>query len=164
MPTLDDLLTTPALFALFGLERKFNVDMAILDQRYAELKKHAESLTSTDPAKAGQALAKLATGRRTLADPAARGGYLLDLIGGAGEPETDGLPPGFSEKTDALRSGGGVQAERDRLIGIATNLFRLTGSADNGVVQRERRRQIRETLNAIRRLDERADQSHGTPS
>ena len=43
--------------------------------------------------------------------------------------------------------------ERQRLLRVASNLFRLLGSADNGVVLRERRRQIRETLNAIGRLD-----------
>ena len=64
---------------------------------------------------------------------------------------TDGLPPGFAEK---LKSPAiDANAERSRLLSIASNLFRLLGNADNGVVLRERRRQIRETLNALRALD-----------
>jgi hypothetical protein len=45
-----------------------------------------------------------------------------------------------------------ASAERTRLLAVAANLFRLLGNADNGVVLRERRRQIRETLNALKAL------------
>ena len=155
MTALNYLLAAPDLFALFGLNRTFDVDLALLDLRYTELKRQVEAMTTTDAPKAGLVLESLATGHRTLTDPIARGGYLLDLIGGASEPETAGLPPGEGEKLEALRSDpAGAKAERDAMVARASNLFRLTGSADNGVVQRARRRQIRETLNAIRKLDE----------
>jgi hypothetical protein len=40
------------------------------------------------------------------------------------------------------------------MTGLAARLFRQLGSADNRVVQRERRRQIREALNALMQLDQ----------
>jgi hypothetical protein len=91
----------------------------------------------------------------TVTDPVAHGFALLREMGGAADAPTDALPHDFRARLDDLEKATPAQrgTERRRLLGIASNLFRLLGSADNGVVLRERRRQIRETLNAIQRLD-----------
>ena len=158
MSALDHLLAARDPFALFGLDRSFDVDLTQLNQRYAGLREQVQALAASDPDKAGRVLVELDHGRKAIASPVARGRLLLALLGGAGEPPTDGMPPGFREKLDG--TDGGVtrdwhEAERRRLIENASNLFRLLGSADNGVVKRERRRQIRVTLNAIEEVDRR---------
>lgn len=155
---MDHLLAARDPFALFGLERKFDVNLAQLDQRYAGLREHVQTLAASDPDKAGRVLAELEHGRKAIANPVARGRLLLDLLGGAGEPPTDAMPPGFREQLDGASRevvGDWHGAERRRLIETASNLFRLLSSADNGVVKRERRRQIRTTLNAIEEVDRR---------
>lgn len=163
MPALDYLLTAPDPFALLGIERRFDVDPAELDRRYGALLAHAGALSRSDPDQGKRVLEKLAEGRRVLADPVARGGLLLKLLGGAADAQTDSLPPRFRERLESARQEGPadwMEQERGRLTGVASNLFRLRGSADNGVVLRARRRQIRQTLNAIRAIDD--AQARGT--
>jgi hypothetical protein len=130
-------------FAVLGLDRRFDVDPLDVERRAAERAAQADGSTAQ----------RIHVARDELADPVSRGALLLRLMGGASDAPTAGLPPGFADqlKSETLD----VDAERDRLMNVASNLFRLLGNADNGVVLRERRRQIRETLNALRRLDER---------
>ena len=156
MSALDHLLAARDPFSLFGLDRKFDVDLTQLDQRFAGLREHVKTLEASDPEKTRQVLVELGQGRKAIASPVTRGRLLLDLLGGAGEPPTDAMPPGFRDELDG--ANGGVtgdrqEAGRRRLIETASNLFRLLSSADNGVVKRERRRQIRLTLNAIEEVD-----------
>ena len=122
-------------FAVLGLERRF-------DMHPADVERRAAQAGTSDP--------RVVAARDELVDPVSRGRLLLRLMGGAADAETDGLPPGFADrmKSDAFDVGD----ERDRLMNVASNLFRLLGNADNGVVLRERRRQIRQTLNALRAL------------
>jgi hypothetical protein len=125
-------------FAVLGLERRFDLDPADVERRAAQ---------------AGASDARVAAARDELASPVSRGALLLRLMGGAADAPTNALPPGFAER---IESGAfDAAAERDRLMNVAGNLFRLLGNADNGVVLRERRRQIRETLNALRALAQR---------
>ena len=153
---LDYLLLAPDPFVLFGLERSFDVNLVQLDERYAALAAQARSLASSDAGKSEKLLQKLEDGRAILADPVSRGEHLLRLLGGLGDPETDGLPPAFRERVKSGAVSGSSEegeAERRRLILSASSLFRQLGSADNGVVQASRRRQIRENLNALREID-----------
>jgi hypothetical protein len=137
------MVETSDSFAVLGLPRRFDVDPTEVERLAAERAKAADA----------SAAQRIAAARGEFADPGTRGTLLLTLMGGASDAPTDGLPPGFAEK---LNSGAlDVDAERDRLMNIASNLFRLLGNADNGVVLRERRRQIRETLNALGQLSER---------
>jgi len=128
---------------VLGLDRRFDLDPFDVERRASERAASADASTA----------ARINAARDEIADPVSRGTLLLRLMGGASDAPTDGLPAGFADKlkSDTLD----VDAERDRLMNVASNLFRLLGNADNGVVLRERRRQIRETLNALRRLDER---------
>ena len=130
-------------FAVLGLPRRFDVDLFELERVAAERAKTAAADATTAQ--------RVTAARDEIADPVARGTLLLRLMGGASDAPTDGLPAGFADKlnSDTLD----VDAEREQLLNVASNLFRLLGNADNGVVLRERRRQIRETLNALRRLD-----------
>jgi hypothetical protein len=130
-------------FAVLGLDRRFDLDPFDVERRASERAASADASTA----------ARINAARDEIADPVSRGTLLLRLMGGASDAPTDGLPAGFADKlkSDTLD----VDAERDQLMNVASNLFRLLGNADNGVVLRERRRQIRETLNALRRLAER---------
>src|SRR5688500_6834966 len=98
MSALDLLLTASDPFALFGLERTFDVSAAQLEERYAPLRSQATAAEQLDPENARRARAKLDEGRKVLADPVARGRLLLELLGGAGDPPADGLPAKFREK------------------------------------------------------------------
>jgi hypothetical protein len=131
-------------FAVLGLDRRFDVDPFEVERVAAD-----RATKAADPA----AAQRITAARDEIADPVSRGALLLRLMGGAWDAPTEGLPFGFADKlkSDTLD----VDAERDGLMNIASNLFRLLRSADNGGVLRERRRQVRETLNALRRLDER---------
>ena len=92
-----------------------------------------------------------------LASRAAQGELrLAQQNGAAADPPTDDLPPGFAERLAGLGpspSSEAVRAEVDRLGAEADRLFKQLRSADNEVVQRARRRQIRTLLNAQRRLE-----------
>jgi hypothetical protein len=127
-------------FAVLGLDRRFDVDPFDVEQRASERAAQADASTAR----------RINAARDEIADPVSRGRLLLRLMGGASDAPTDGLPPGFADKLNSYTLD--VDAERDRLMNVASNLFRLLGNADNGVVLRERRRQIRETLNALKKL------------
>ena len=76
--------------------------------------------------------------------------------GAVGDPATGGVPPGFEERVEAMGgrpSAEAIRQERDRLTREAERLFGQLGRADNEVVQRGRRRQIRTLVNALRRLE-----------
>jgi hypothetical protein len=159
MPTagLDYLLTAPDAWSLFGLERRFEVDLVLLEQRHAQLTQQARSFADRAPVTSEQLVQKLDEGRALLKNPVARGERLLSLLGGAQDPENDGVPPGFVEWFETFRRNpmpADMQQKREQLLENASRLFRNLGNADNAVVKRERRRQIRETLNAIRQLDQ----------
>jgi hypothetical protein len=127
-------------FAVLGLDRRFDVDPFDVERRASERAAKADASTAR----------RINAARDEIADPVSRGRLLLRLMGGASDAPTDGLPPGFADKLNSYTLD--VDAERDRLMNVASNLFRLLGNADNGVVLRERRRQIRETLNALKKL------------
>jgi DnaJ-domain-containing protein 1 len=153
---LDYLLSAGDPFSLFGLERSFDLNVVQLDERYADLTAQARALAGSDAGKSRQLLQKLDDGRAILADPVSRGEHLLRLLGGLADPKTDALPPAFRERVKSGAVSGSsaeAEAERRRLVLSASSLFRQLGSADNGVVQASRRRQIRETLNALREID-----------
>src|SRR3954452_14206772 len=94
---LDYLLKAPDAWSLFGLERRWEVDLVLLEQRHAQLTEQARALAERHPAKSAELVQKLDDGRALLAKPVARGDRRLSLLGGAHDPENDGLPPGFGE-------------------------------------------------------------------
>ena len=66
--------TDPAdFFAMFGLDRQYQVDPEAIDQRYRQLS------SGIDPAQRS----RLDEARAVLSDPVRRGDYLLDLLGAA---------------------------------------------------------------------------------
>ena len=156
MAGLDELLSAPDAFALFGLERSFDVNLEQLQHSHDTLVVLATTLGRGEPEKSAQLSAKIREARDVLANPVARGRLLLDLLGGAGDPANTGPPAKFREKRDAAARDGSwawADGERRRLVATASYLFRQLGSADNGVVQRERRRRIGESLHAIEAID-----------
>jgi hypothetical protein len=155
---LDYLLTAPDPFALFGLERSFDVNTVQLDQRLAQLTEQARGLAADDPDKSARVLEKLADGHKALSNPVTRGELLLASMGGKSDPENTSLPPHFLEgSAERVKDSDAYAHDWRQLILTASNLFRLMDSADNGVVKRARRQQIRQTLNGLREIQRRRD-------
>jgi DnaJ-domain-containing protein 1 len=150
--SLDHLLSASDPFTLFGFEHTFDINTTQLDQRYERLNRQARAIASDDPDKSARLLNELATGHKTLSDPATRGEVLLDALGGRSDPETSDLPPNFLARATERTDTDSYAHEWRHLILTASNLFRQLGSADNGAVQRERRRQIRQALNGLREI------------
>jgi molecular chaperone HscB len=114
-------------FSLFGLPRRFAVDMSALDERYRELQREVHpDRFATAPAGEQRASMELATrvndGYRTLKWPLARARYLLELAGVDAAIETNTAMPaeflaGQMEWREALdeASSAGDATGLDRL-------------------------------------------------
>lgn len=155
-------------FARFGLDRRFELDERALSERAEALLAQARASggggggVGVDPAAIEQA-------KRVLADPESRADYLLDLTGGPSARELDVVWAEQRQTIDALRSRwadatarsdqpeqGAVRqaiaAERQaRLTRVAT-FFRMLTGGDGPVAQRDRRRNLRMEINALREL------------
>lgn len=87
-------------FTLLGLEPRFDLDEADLQRRYVALSRHAHPDYHTGDTEEVQTLhlrvsASLNDAYRTLKDPAARGEYLLQLLGGKNSADDKTVPEGF---------------------------------------------------------------------
>jgi molecular chaperone HscB len=138
-------------FALFGLERRFDLDEAELQSRYLELSRqtHPDFAGADAEAqmRAMEVSARVNEAYRVLADPEQRGKYLLTLVSGAegpGEhaltPFSEALPEGFLEEMMGVheqleearergdeRGAAGIEErarrEREECIGRIAELF-----------------------------------------
>jgi hypothetical protein len=154
--SLDYLLASPDAFALFGFERSFDINTTQLDERHARLTEQARAASADNPQKSTRVVEKLAEGHKALSDPVRRGELLLEGMGGKSDPGTTALPPRFLEGADErTKDADGYDHDWRQLILQASNLFRLMGSADNAVVKRARRQQIRQVLNGLREIQRR---------
>jgi len=153
-------------FARFGLDRRFELDERALEER-------AEALLSQARASGdgGESVEKIVEARRVLADPELRADYLLDLTGGPTAREVDTLWAEQRQTIDALRRQWAdatarddpaaqddvrraIAAERQARLGRVAALFRMLTGGDGPVVQRDRRRNLRMEINALRALGE----------
>lgn len=150
MPPPDDTTAAPDPFALLGLERRFDLD------------------ESTLAVMAGQSLSPAAADAvRTLSEPESRADCLLRLLGGPDEAALPTIWANDQEMIDALR-GRWAAARNDPAAAAAVRqaadaewrkksdriaaLFRALHGRDNPVVQRDRCRDVRMALNALRAL------------
>ena len=156
MPPADDY------FARFGLDRRFDIDEQALNARY-------RALVAQSQASGGTGVAEIEDARRVLADPALRADYLLNLTGGPSARDLgtvlgvqrqtmDGLRKQWGDATargdqaalDAVRQA--ISAERQARLGCVATLFRMLTGGDGPVVQRDRRRNLRMEITALREL------------
>jgi molecular chaperone HscB len=158
MPAPDDY------FARFGLDRRFELDEQALNERY-------QALVAQARASGGTGAAELEQAHRVLADPELRADYLLDLTGGPSARELDTIWGEQRQTIDALRQQWAeatargddaakdavrhaIAAERQARLGRVATLFRMLTGGDGPVVQRDRRRNLRMEINALRALGE----------
>ncbi len=96
-------------FQLFGLDNVFDLDTALLTERYLDLQKrlHPDRFASTSDQERRLSLQRAAqvnSGYETLRDPLARARYLLSLYNGDYNDETGTInDPEFLEEQMALR-------------------------------------------------------------
>jgi molecular chaperone HscB len=87
-------------FTLLGLPRQFEVDPKQLRQRFFALSRHAHpdqhSLETPEVQEMALRLSStINDAYRTLSDPARRGAYLLELLGGKSSAQDKSVPDGF---------------------------------------------------------------------
>lgn len=159
-------------FMLLGLPARFELDQADLHRRYISLSRHAHPDFHAGAGPEVRQLhlrvsASLNDAYQTLKDPAGRGDYLLQLLGGKSSSEDKSVPDGFlgtmmllqeeiadaraGDDTECLsRLAGVLRTQQDGLIRRLGELF---AEYDEGVVCNAVRTgllgEIRGQLNAV---------------
>ena len=114
-------------FSLLGQPRRFDINEGELQKKYIELCRHAHpDFHTSDPDEVRKlhlrVSAALNDAYRTLKDPARRGAYLLELLGGKSSADDKAVPDGFlgtmmmmqEEIADAKAEGNGEELNRVR--------------------------------------------------
>ncbi len=150
-------------FELFGLAPTFDLDVALLRQRYLHVSRgtHPDHQASGDPQTALHLSAQINEAFRVLNDPQLRADYLLELSGGPSAAADKAVPPEVLSATlrlreeiaDAKAAGDAAALERCRaevehraaqaLEQAAVDARRLPGTAAD-------RARLRATLNALK--------------
>ncbi len=159
-------------FALLGVPRRFDLDEQELHRRFLALNRHAHPDYHVGDSPEVQQLslqvsATVNDGYRTLNDPAARGAYLLELLGGKSSAEDKSVPDGFlptmmmmqEEIEDARNTDGEdelaklgdvLQTQHDGLIHRIAGLFAdFEPAAACEAVRQDLLDEIRKQLNAV---------------
>ena len=170
--TLNPLPSLTDHFQLMGLPRRFEVDAGVLHDRYVALSRHTHPDLHTGEGPEVQALslrisATVNDAYRTLRDPAARAGYLLELLGGPSSAQDKSVPEGFlgtmmmmqEELADAKTAGNQPALERLRRVlqtqqdGLMRRVAGLFGELDEASACEATRRdllaELRRQLNAV---------------
>lgn len=170
--TLEEIDSAPDYFALFGLERRFDVDQNALQSRMLELTRLTHPDFAGDDAEAQMRAmdlsAKVNEAHRALFDPESRANYLLELLGGPSKEEDRSLPQGFLEEMMTVREEmAEAQMEEDQQ--------KLTQMEEGAKQQREQHlsnlstlfsqsppplAHIRMELNAMRYIERMLEQMH----
>ena len=159
-------------FSLLGLPRRFDLDADELHRKFLALNRHAHPDFHVDDSPEVRELslrvsATVNDAYRTLADPAARAAYLLELLGGKSSADDKSVPEGFldtmmmmqEELADAKGDGNeGELARLGRVLrtqhdGLIRRVGELFAQYDEGVgcraVADDLLAEIRKQLNAV---------------
>lgn len=159
-------------FTMLGVPRRFELDQETLHQKVLALSRHAHPDYHANDSPEVQRLslqvsATVNDAYRTLKDPASRGAYLLELLGGKSSAEDKSVPEGFlptmmmmqEELTDAKAAGNDAQLARlgevlqtqhDGLIKRISGLFAdMEPAAACEAVRKGLLGEIRKQLNAV---------------
>lgn len=127
--SLNPLPAMTDYFAMLGLPRQFDMDDAELHRRFLALSRHAHPDYHVHESAEAQRLsltvsAALNDAYRTLKDPFARAGYLLEVLGGKSSAQDKSVPEGFLSTTMMMQEetaeakAAGDQKELQRLRGV----------------------------------------------
>jgi len=159
-------------FTLLGVPRRFDLDSEQLRRKFLELNRHTHPDYHVGESEDARQLSlRVSAGvndaYRTLADPATRAAYLLELLGGDSSADDKSVPDGFletmmmmqeelaqavsaSDAEELSRLGRVLQTQRDGLLRRIGGLF---GELDDAVaceaVRRDLLGEIRRQLNAV---------------
>ena len=159
-------------FSLLGLPVRYDLDPKQIQQRFVALNRHVHPDFHGDESPEVQRLslqiaAAVNDAYRTLQDPAARAGYLLEILGGRSSAEDKSVPDGFlnsmmmlqEEIADARADGN--EAELKRLAtalsrqheGLLRRIASLFAEFDEQVgctgLSQQRLDEIRRQVNAV---------------
>ena len=170
--SLNPLPSFVDYFELMGVPRRYQVDAALLHDRYINLSRHSHpdfhaedkpevlSLAMTVSAAVNEAY-------RTLSDPIRRAGYLLELHGGPSSAGDKSVPEGFlntmvmmqEELQDALATADDKEkkrlhdvllTQRDGLLRRVEGLFaQLEDASSCEATRQQQLHEIRKQLNAV---------------
>jgi molecular chaperone HscB len=167
---MTDAETAADFFALFSLDRRFDIDSGSLQSAYLELARRTHpDFAGADPEaqlRAMELSAQVNEAYRVLCDPELRAHYLLQLLGTA--PDNT-LPDGFLEQImdwrEQLADAQGnhdkqkirqlesqAKAQREIHLQCIAELFKTTGEADRATIRHE--------LNALRYIQRLLEQIH----
>lgn len=159
-------------FTLLGMGRTFDLDERVLHEKFLALNRHSHPDFHTNDSPEVQQLslrvsATVNDAYRTLKDPAARGNYLLDLLGGKNSSQDKSVPEGFlntmmmmqEEIEDANADGDEqsiervrevLQTQRDGLLRRIAGLFgQIAQAAACNAIRTDLLDEIRKQLNAV---------------
>ena len=163
---------TNDFFALLALPRTFNLDQTLLQQKFFALNRHVhpDRHSGESPEVQQLSLAMAAAvndAYRTLKDPATRGAYLLELLGGKSSAADKSVPDGFlntimmlqEELADAKQAGRDDEVSRLRDVlckqedGLLRRIADLFSQYEESVaceaVRTDLLMEIRKQLNAV---------------
>ena len=169
--TLNPAAAMMDFFTLLGLPMHYEIDVVDLRKKYLALSRHAHPDYHTDDSPEVQTLhlqvsSSLNQAYRTLLDPAARAGYLLELLGGKSTAQDKSVPSGFletmmmmqEEVQEAVESDNGPQRQRLAAVlqtqhdGLVCRMAELFASYQQAVACRAVTtgllREIRQQVNA----------------
>ena len=159
-------------YTLLGLERRFDIDLAQLQQKFLALTRHAHPDHHAKDTPDVQALAlRISAGLndayRTLKEPSARASYLLELLGGKSSAQDKSVPDGFlgtivmmqEELADAKASADEGELSRLRSVlqtqyeGLMKRIGGLFADYQEALsceaVRTDLLREIRQQINAV---------------
>ena len=159
-------------FTMLGVPQEFDLDVEVLHRKFLALNRHAHPDYHVNKSPEVQALslrvsATINDAYRTLKDPASRGAYLLELLGGKSSADDKAVPDGFLETMmmmqeeiedarntndheELSRLGEVLQTQRDGLLHRISGLFAEVAPAAACVAMREDLLgEIRQRLNAV---------------
>lgn len=164
--------TVSDYFTMLGMPRQFDLDQDVLRQKFLALSRHAHPDFHANESPEVRQLslnvsATINDAYRTLRDPASRGAYLLELLGGKSSAEDKSVPDGFlptmmmmqeeiedaasaENDDDLVRLGEVLQTQQDGLIRRVGGLFaELTEASACEAVRIDLLGEIRRQLNAV---------------
>ncbi|MHC4294654.1 MAG: Fe-S protein assembly co-chaperone HscB [Planctomycetota bacterium] len=159
-------------FTTLGVEQRFDLDENVLREKFLALNRHTHPDYHAEESQEVQLLslrvsATINDAYRTLKDPASRGEYLLELLGGKSSAEEKSVPEGFletmmmmqEELADAKEVSNEnqlanlrqvLQTQYEGLIHRIAGLFRdFETAAACQAVRTDLLGEIREQLNAV---------------
>lgn len=150
-------------FELLGFEPTFNIDPAVLRQKYLQVSRgvHPDHNATDDSSVSLHLSAQLNEAHRVLADPVLRAEYLLEVVGGNSAKGDKSVLDGVLAETLLLREdvaeakAGGDQAALDACKvriqkSYAATLAKIVDLAGRLPADEQLRRQLRATLNSMK--------------